>query len=160
MNAVGSGLSSIAPRLTMIAALRCLLFISALAAGGLARADSAEPTKIAAILHGMFDKPEARLNVAPVVVSGDHAIADWAQGEMGGRALLRKRQQAWVVILCAGDGIKTRDALTKAGVPAADAARLEQDLAAAEARLATKDVAMFSRFEGLVMMDEPAKAHR
>ncbi len=138
---------------------RCLVLAS-IVFGGPAWADASEQARISAVLHGMFDRPEARLNVAPVVVSGDHAIADWAQGEMGGRALLRKRQQAWVVILCAGDGIKTRDALTKAGVPAADAGRLEQDLAAAEARLPPKDVAMFSRFEGLVMMDEPGKAHR
>jgi hypothetical protein len=38
----------------------------------------------------MFDKPNETLSVGPVVVSGNHAVADWAQGDMGGRALLRR----------------------------------------------------------------------
>jgi hypothetical protein len=90
-----------------------------------------------------------------VVVAGDYAIADWSQGEMGGRALLRRKQQ-WSLILCAGDGIKSRDALVKAGVPADDAARLEQQLNSAEARLGSDEIAIFSKFEGLVIMDGSA----
>ena len=64
-----------------------------------------------------------------VTVSGDHAIADWAQGQMGGRALVR------------------------AGVPATDARKLERERTIAEAKLPPEKAAMFSRFEGLVMMD-------
>ncbi len=124
-----------------------------LAAAG--SADPGETGDIAGLLHGMFDKPGVTLNVSPVVVAGDHAIADWSQGEMGGRALLRRKQRQWSLIICAGDGIKSRDALAKAGVPADDAVRLEQQLASAESRLASAEVAMFSKFEGLVMMDGP-----
>lgn len=105
------------------------------------------------LLHGMFDKPDEKLSVEPVTVSGDHAVADWAQGQMGGRALLRRQHQGWTIILCAGDAIKSAEALTKAGVPAADASKLEAEVAAAEAKLAPEKVAMFSRFEGLVMME-------
>jgi hypothetical protein len=123
---------------------------------GAVSAEPAETANIAALLHGMFDKPGVTLNVSPVVVAGDHAIADWSQGEMGGRALLRHKQQEWSLILCAGDGIKSRDALAKAGVPAEDASRLERQLASAEARLGPNEVAMFSRFEGVVMMDGSA----
>ena len=101
----------------------------------------------------MFDKPNEPLSVGPVMVSGDHAVADWAQGQMGGRALLRRRQASWTIILCAGDAIKAQEALVKAGVPAADARKLETDIRVAEAKLAPEAVAMFSRFEGLVMMD-------
>jgi hypothetical protein len=72
---------------------------------------------------------------------------------MGGRAMLRRKEQGWELILCAGDGIKSRDALAKAGIPAQDAAALERDLAAAEDRLSPRHVAMFSRFEGVLMMD-------
>jgi hypothetical protein len=43
--------------------------------------------------------------------------------------------------------------LTKAGVPVRNAAALEQDLAAAEGKLSSQHVAMFSRFEGVLMMD-------
>lgn len=120
-----------------------------------ALAEPAETTDIAGLLHRMFDKPAITLKVSPVVVAGDYAIADWSQGEMGGRALLRRKQQ-WSLILCAGDGIKSRDPLAKAGVPAEDAARLETQLASAEAGLGSDEVAMFSKFEGLVMMDGSA----
>ena len=72
---------------------------------------------------------------------------------------MRRKHHTWAVILCAGDAIKTSAALARAGVPAGDAGRLEQELAAAEAKLAANDVAMFSRFEGLVMMDAHNKAH-
>ena len=53
---------------------------------GAVSAEPAETANIAALLHGMFDKPGVTLSVSPVVVAGDHAIADWSQGEMGGRA--------------------------------------------------------------------------
>jgi len=112
-----------------------------------------QETAISAMLHGMFDKPDAKLTVSPIVVSGDHAIADWAQGDMGGRALLRRRHNEWTIVLCAGDEIKNQGAMIGAGVPAEDASRLEHDLANAEAALDSKQRARFSRFEGLVRMD-------
>ena len=116
-----------------------------------------QETAIAAMLHGMFDKPDAKLTVNPIVVSGDHAIADWAQGEMGGRALLRRRHGEWSIVLCAGDEIKTQDAMIKAGVPAEDASRLAHNLVNAEAALDSKQRAQFSRFEGLVMRGQDSK---
>jgi hypothetical protein len=116
-------------------------------------AQTADEAAISKLLHTTFDRPEARLTIAPVVVAGSNAIAGWAQGETGGRALLRKKGESWQLILCAGDGIKSRDALAKAGVPAHDAAALERDLAAAESNLPAQHVAMLSRFEGMLMMD-------
>ena len=113
----------------------------------------ADKPMIAGLLHGMFDKAGETLVVEPVVVSGDHAIADWTQGQMGGRALLRRHQQAWTLILCAGDGIKSKEALGRAGVPGDDAQKLEAALLAEEARSPQERVAMFSRFEGMVRMD-------
>jgi hypothetical protein len=47
-----------------------------------------------------FDEPDHRLEVAPVAVVGDNAVAGWVQGNQGGRALLRKRNGKWVLILC------------------------------------------------------------
>ena len=98
-------------------------------------AQTADEAAIYKSLHASFDRPDSRLTIAPVVVSGDHAIAGWAQGGMGGQALHRKKRESWQLVLCAGDGIKSRDALTKAGVSAQDAAALERDLAAAEGKL-------------------------
>ena len=129
------------------------LAFAAAAATALAEPVTAEETSIAQLLHGMFDKPGETLLVEPVVVAGDHAIADWTQGQMGGRALLRRGQQQWTLILCAGDGIKSADAMQMGGVPPADAKSLETGLATAEAKLSPERLAMFSRFEGLVRMD-------
>lgn len=104
------------------------------------------------VLMSTFDKPEARLVVDPVVTSGDHAIAGWSQGEMGGRALLRKKGHAWDIILCAGDDLKKADVLIKVGLPEADAKALSAALAAAEAKVPPDRLALFSKFEGLVMV--------
>ena len=135
---------------TMIRCAAALIFLLVV---GPALAETADQAAIAGLMHGTFDKPEAPLKVAPIVVAGQHAIAGWTQGDMGGRALLRRKNEAWQLILCAGDGIKSRDALAKAGIPAHDAAALERDLAAAEGKLDPQQVAMFSRFEGVLMMD-------
>jgi hypothetical protein len=140
----------------MLSLVRVLVLVWSVFIGGHGYAESSDEKAISGLLHAMFDKPDLPLAAAPLVIVGDHAIADWAQGEMGGRALLRRKPQGWTLVLCAGDAIKTRDALLTAGVPAGDAARLERDLATAEAGLSQKDVAMFSRFEGLVTMDEGA----
>ena len=118
-----------------------------------ASAESADQAVVAKLLHGMFDRPGAELLVAPIVVSGSFAVAGWRQGDAGGRALLRRKDQDWVLVLCAGDGIKSADGLVKAGVPGAQAASLARDLATEEARLPSQQVAMFSRFEGIMMME-------
>ena len=139
--------------------LACLaLAVSAAFAVGQSAAD-ADEASIGQLLHAMFDKPGNSLAVEPVMVSGDFAVADWAQGEMGSRALLRRQHDAWTLILCAGDGIRTGEGLVKVGVPAADAAKLAQDMSLAEAKLGSEKVAMFSRFEGLVMMDGSESHH-
>jgi len=134
---------------------RMALAALALLAGStaFALAESADAMAISRLLHGAFDKPNEVLSVEPVVVAGDHAIAGWTQGDMGGRALLRRRQGSWSVMLCAGDAIKSSAALQAAGIPQQEAMQLAGYLAAAESRLAPERLAMFSRFEGLVTLD-------
>jgi hypothetical protein len=73
---------------------------------------------------------------------------------MGGRALLQNKKGHWALILCAGDGIKTAEALRHAGIAADAATALAQALATAEQSVPTDRPAMFARFEGLVRMDE------
>jgi hypothetical protein len=104
------------------------------------------------VLMSTFDKPDARLVVDPVVVSGDHAIAGWSQGDMGGRALMRMKGHAWEIVLCAGDDLKKTDVLTKVGLQAATAKALAASLAQAEAKLAPERLELFSKFEGMVMV--------
>ena len=117
------------------------------------KAQIADQDAITALLHGMFDRKDAQLMIAPIVVSGDYAIAGWSQADMGGRALLRKKEQKWSLILCAGDEIKSAHALTTAGLPSKEAVTLEHDLVAAENALPKEQVAMFSRFQGIMKMD-------
>ena len=141
---------------TSLGALSLMLI---LLTGNVVRAADVE-ADVARLLHGMFDKPGAALEVAPVVIAGDFAIAGWTQGEMGGRALLRRKQAAWVIALCAGDGIKSREALRQAGVPEREATSLARDLAVAESKIDAQRVAMFFDFEGMVTMDGAAAPTR
>lgn len=101
-----------------------------------------------------WDEPDAKLSIAPILVDGDYALAGWTQASRGGRALLRKSSGKWAVVLCSGDPLKYASALTEAGVPKDVAERLARDLAEAERRLPAERVALFSKFEGVVHMDE------
>ena len=140
----------------MIKAMSTLVGALLWAGAALAGADE---DAVRHLLHSTFDKPDAHLVVEPVVVSGGYAIAGWTQADMGGRALLRSQHERWAIILCAGDAIKAKDAMIRAGVPAQQATDLEQNLALAEGKLSPNALAMFSRFEGLVMMDGTRNVH-
>jgi hypothetical protein len=105
------------------------------------------------LLRGMFDKPEAPLTLDAVVVEADYAIADWMQGQAGGRALLRRKGDGWQLILCAGDEIRTSPALMRIGLPARHAEALAQKLAEAERSVPPERLAMISAFNGIVRME-------
>jgi hypothetical protein len=49
-------------------------------------------------------------------------------------------------------------ALLKVGIPQDEAMTIEHNLAAAEGKLPPQQVAMFSRFAGIMMMDEHGNA--
>ncbi|WP_137044675.1 copper uptake system-associated protein [Pseudolabrys sp. FHR47] len=116
-----------------------------------------EPPQAGAIRHALvaaFDKPEQRLVVDPVAVVGDHAVAGWTQGDMGGRALLRLKNGAWAIVLCAGDQLLDPNALRHAGLTETSAKQLAAATRDAERQTPPARVAMFSRFEGLVSMED------
>ena len=141
---------------TKIVAVFCLLLALSLSLGApLSRAHMADDkASIQAVMKGTWEKPEAPLRVEPIVVVGDHAIVGWVQGDMGGRALLRRKAGAWMVVLCSGDALKSADELKKAAVPADQAATLAKSLADAESRLDPALLVQFAKFEGLVTMDQ------
>ena len=136
-----------------VAALALLL------GSAIALADSAERS-IRELLMDAFDKPGAPLVVDPVVVANDHAIADWVQDGQGGRALLRRRDGKWSLILCSGDGLKSAAALQQAGVPAYEAADLAERLQTAESTISSDRRAMLSTFEGTVVMGDDHQEDR
>lgn len=137
--------------------LRTMMIVAAVVlTAAAARAEWRGPPQAGAIRHVLitaFDKPEQRLVVGPVAVVGDHAIAGWTQGNMGGRALLRLKNGAWAIVLCAGDQLLDPNALRHAGIAETSARQLAAATRDAEHQTPPARVAMFSLFEGLVSMD-------
>jgi periplasmic copper chaperone A len=113
----------------------------------------ADEAAIVAVMKGTWDKPDAPLVVSPIAVHGDAAVADWTQPLMGGRALLRRRDSKWVVVLCAGDGIRSEAVLLSAGLSATQARHIARELAEKEKGVSAERLAAMSRFRGIVRMD-------
>lgn len=115
-----------------------------------ALAPAAEVAAVTAHLKALFDRPEAPLHVNPVVMEGTHAVAGWVQGNMGGRALLQKRQGAWEVVVCAGDSLRDPATYVLTGMNEAAATRLAEKVRSAEAALPATTRHLFSLFSGSV----------
>ena len=144
-------------RLFLRSALACglaaLVFTPLLSVAAQA-ADSADQAAIRKAMMAIWDKPEDRLTVDPIVVVADHAIAPWSQGPRGGRALLQRNPQGqWKVAACAGDGFKDAKTLEMAGIPAPVVRQLLAGLNKAEAAVPAPRRALFSTFDGIVRMD-------
>ena len=106
------------------------------------------------LMMATFDRPDAPLTVAPVTVSGDVAIAGWAQDERGGRALLRRTDGTWTIALCSGDALKEAGSLTHFGLAAPEAEAMAAKVRESEATLDPALVAKFSTFDGVMMIGE------
>ena len=113
--------------------------------------------QIVALLRANFDRPEAPLAVAPVVVVGDHAIAGWTQDKRGGRALMRRVRGKWTIHLCSGDPLKHADMLASTGMAPQTAKILASRLADAEKGLPAATLALFASFEGVVHIGADGK---
>ena len=139
----------------LAAVLCCGLALPARAQG----VGATEEAAVRAELMKTWDRPESRLSADPVVTHGTFALAGWAQGDRGGRALLRKTAQGWQVHVCGGDGIKDVAALSDAGVDAGVAKHLIEALTAAEAKLPAEQVRKFSLFGKNVAVGQGHAAH-
>jgi hypothetical protein len=124
--------------------------------------NSFETAAIAKVMRDIWDRPDARLDLDPVVAVDGYAIARWTQGELGGRALLQKHGGAWQVVLCSGDPLCEASTARAAAVPAATAERLTESLCKAEAAIPAERRKQLSLFQGLVKMGErtPERQHR
>jgi hypothetical protein len=109
-----------------------------------------DPHAIRSVIGATWDKPDSKVETDPVVVSGNFAVASWTQGDRGGRALLRRGDGRWSVVLCSGDPLKEAGWLVEAGVPGPDAEQIAAGLAAAEALLPAERRGKFALFEGTV----------
>lgn len=117
---------------------------------------SSEQQNIQQLLRHSFERPDAPLDVGPVTVEGDHAVAGWLQDKRGGRALLRKGPHGWRVVLCAGDSLLKPATLRSAGLGDADATQLSQAVRNAEATQPAERVKQFALFQGVVKVDKDA----
>ncbi|WP_409278915.1 copper uptake system-associated protein [Pseudomonas defluvii] len=123
----------------------------------LALADTAsEQQSIEHLLRSNFERPDVPLDVGPVTVEGDHAVAGWLQDQRGGRALLRKGPHGWRVVLCAGDALLAPATLRSAGLGEQDAERLSQAVRQAESSQPAKRIKQFALFQGVVKVDKGA----
>jgi len=116
-------------------------------------ADTPDQAAIQTVMHGMFDKPDVELVISPVTVEGGFAVAGWTQGDMGGRAFLKKDGAKWTLILCAGDAIRSAPGLTASGVPSETAKALADAIADAEKTIDPARLAKLASFPGIVRMD-------
>lgn len=122
-------------------------------------ADSADASAIRHLIKSQWDKPREAVTVDPIVIEQDVAIADWTQGERGGRALLRRSDSGWRVVLCGGDALKQATALEETGMAAAMATSLEHKLAEAEAGVSADRLERIGSFEGVMRMESEGHDH-
>lgn len=106
------------------------------------------------LMMAQFDRLQSRLTVEPITIHKDIAVAGWAQGNMGGRALLRRHGDQWRLVLCSGDALKEARSLQQLGLNAEEADIMATAVVEAEAKLDSRLVAKFSTFDGIMMMDE------
>lgn len=106
--------------------------------------------QIAGMLKLAFDRPEAPLTVEPVVISGDWAVAGWAQDSSGGRGLMKKDAQGWFVLMWSGTAFRDAGKLMAAGDPNHDARSIAAMLEEEEGKLGAAATALFDGFEGMV----------
>jgi hypothetical protein len=114
---------------------------------------------IRAQMHRLYDRANQTLEAGPLAISGDTAVADWTQGNMGGRALFRRERTQWRIILCAGEVLQTEKGLASVGVSAPDATRIAASLAESESTVSPHRLHLIASFEGVMRMDAPPEAH-
>lgn len=132
--------------------LKILTLAATLHIAGCGPREDAARNDILHVMHATWDRPDASLDAGPVAISGDYAVADWTQGNMGGRALLVRSKRIWQVDVCGGDALRKAGALKSMGVPASDADALASGLADLEKTISPERLARLASFNGLIRM--------
>lgn len=135
-------------KIAYVGLLMAVLFGTAAWAG-----ESEDRQAVEHLMKHTWERPNAPLQVEPVTVDGDYAIAGWTQDERGGRALLRRTDGAWRVLICAGDGLLEEALLLDAGLDAGHAERLLARTREAERGLSAEHLARLALFGKPVRVD-------
>uniref|UniRef100_B1XVF5 Uncharacterized protein n=1 Tax=Polynucleobacter necessarius subsp. necessarius (strain STIR1) TaxID=452638 RepID=B1XVF5_POLNS len=93
---------------------------------------------IKALISKSFDQPNLKVKTSPIVIEGKVAIADWTQGQKGGRALLRRKHNDWEIIACGRSGFKNPEGIAAIGISKEIAQNITAKLSEAEKRNRTK----------------------
>ncbi|MEY3885632.1 MAG: hypothetical protein RIS87_1407 [Pseudomonadota bacterium] len=102
--------------------------------------------EIKTLISATYDKPNIKVETFPIAVVDDYALADWVQGQRGGRALLQRVKGKWTIMACGADGLKNLQTLTEAGIPAATANNIITELTAVEKTVDAHRLHLFSLF--------------
>jgi len=108
--------------------------------------------KIRELISKTFDQPNLKVEIAPIVIVGKVAIADWIQGQKGGRALLKRKHADWEIIACGGAGFKDPGSITAAGISREIASNITAKLKTAESSLSAQKIKQLDSFDGVVTM--------
>lgn len=113
---------------------------------------AADEQSVATEMHETWDKPNQPLTLPVIVIQQGMAIADWIQGNKGGRALLKYHpaHQHWHTLLCGGAELTVSSHLEAAGMSAADAQTLVARLQKQEQGLAEEQRQQINSFKGVV----------
>jgi len=127
-------------------ALLALLFLTAPVSAAPV-AERASEQQVRSLIAHTYDQLAHKVETDPIAIVGNYAIADWIQGERGGRALLRKSGGAWEIMVCGGDGLKQADALHSAGIAPRDASELLRKLGEVERTVSPERLRRFGLFD-------------
>ena len=126
----------------------CGLIAAAMLLPGCIANPVVDESKVRTATEDHFGSELVPMEIGPVVLSGDHALADWTQGDYGGRAVFERNGGGWMLLLCSGDSIRRPENLIRAGVPAFNAGQIADGLARAEAALPAQRLGRMKRFVG------------
>ena len=113
--------------------------------------------RIPKLISTTFDRPDLKVQTDPIVIEGKVAIADWIQGEKGGRALLTRKHVDWEIIACGGAGFKDPSVIAGAGISKRIANNITEKLKIAEAKLPPQKVKQLDSFDGVVTMGRSSR---
>jgi hypothetical protein len=125
-----------------------LIFIFVFSFSLFSFAESSQSYVVVKVLKSIFDKPDALLSVDAVAISdsGQYSLASWAQKGKGGRALLRKNNGDWEIVLCGGKDLLNAEALVRAGIPKSESYLIVKKLKASENNLTQSQRRLFDSF--------------
>jgi len=112
-----------------------------------AEAEEQSPQQqIQTLISTIYDKPNLKVETSPIVIVDEYAVADWVQGERGGRALLQRIKGKWAIMACGANGLKDVKTLTEAGIPRPTAESIVSKLTNEEKAIDAHRLHLFSLF--------------